>query len=65
MYNVSEEIDIRVRYNGTEVRIKSDCSTFAELIDVFRRVSTAISFSDDLWKELLGEGKKQDIEVIE
>lgn len=65
MYNVSEEIDIRVRYNGTEVRIKSDCSTFAELIDVFRRVSTAISFSDDLWKELLEEGKKQDIEVIE
>lgn len=65
MYNVSEEIDIRVRYNGTEVRIKSDCSTFAELIDVFRRVSMAISFSDDLWKELLEEGKKQDIEVIE
>ena len=65
MYNVSEEIDIRVRYNGTEVRIKSDCSTFAELIDVFRRVSTAISFSDDLWKELLEEGKRQDIEVIE
>lgn len=65
MYNVSEEIDIRVRYNGTEVRIKSDCSTFTELIDVFRRVSMAISFSDDLWKELLEEGKKQDIEVIE
>ena len=65
MYNVSDEIDIRVRYNGTNVRIKTDCSTFAELIDVFRRVSTAISFSDDLWKELLEEGKKQDIEVIE
>jgi len=65
MYNVSEEIDIRVRYNGTEVRIKSDCSTFTELIDLFRRVSTAISFSDDLWKEILEEGKKEDIEVIE
>jgi hypothetical protein len=65
MYNVSEEIDIRVRYNGAKVRIKTDCSTFAELIDVFRRVSMAISFSDDLWKELLEEGEKQDIEVIE
>lgn len=64
-YNVCEEIDIRVRYQGTEVRIKSECSTFVELLDVFRRVSVALSFSDDLWKEILEEGKKEDIEVIE
>lgn len=65
MYNVCEEIDIRVRYQGTEVRIKSECSTFVELIDVFRRVSVALSFSDDLWKEILEEGRKEDIKVIE
>jgi hypothetical protein len=60
-----DAFEIRIKYHGADVRIKTQVRDFTDLINVFRSVSSALTFSDDLWKEAFKEAEKPIVEEFD